>query len=374
MIDTAHWITIAHLEKWGYEKINDLIIKVFHIDKSNWADFFNLREIDWKNEYKLADSQIIDLVNARNNIENNFWLADQLMAQGYELIPINSANYSKQLKKNLKKKAPPLLYIKGNKQILQKKAVAIVGSRNANDQALKFTDNIAKRAAEEQKTIVSGFAKGTDKQALDSAIFYNAQSIIVLPQGIMTFELPHKKYLAELENGNILILSVFNPYASWKNGLAIARNIIIYGLAEEIFIAQTSDSGGTWQGAVNGLKKERTIFIRKPDETEDSANNLLIKAGAIPVDFYGNKIQQTENQNLIYLHKLNDTLDTLETQILFALRIRPLTVRQIIKILNLQITSQKLSSLLKKINHVEIIEKTKPQIFKLRDHKYQTLF
>ncbi len=52
---------------------------------------------------------------------------------------------------------------------------------------ITFTDNIAKLASKNFKVVVSGFAKGVDKQALDSAINYKGQSIIVFPQGIMTF-------------------------------------------------------------------------------------------------------------------------------------------------------------------------------------------
>ena len=90
--------------------------------------------------------------------------------EGYELIPITSPDYSKILKENLKAAhAPTLLYIKGNKQILKENSIAIVGSRNATEKSLLFADNIAKLASQEYKIIVSGFAKGVDKQALDSS-------------------------------------------------------------------------------------------------------------------------------------------------------------------------------------------------------------
>ncbi len=56
------------------------------------------------------------------------------MNQGYEILPIISPEYSKTLKENLKTQySPALLYIKGNKQILLEKSIAIVGSRNASD-------------------------------------------------------------------------------------------------------------------------------------------------------------------------------------------------------------------------------------------------
>ena len=370
--DTTYWITIAHLERWGHDRINDLIIKVYHEQKSNWETFFELNESEWKNIYKLPDNQIRDLLSAKVNLPNNSFLAEDLLSQGFEIIPINSQEYSKTLKLNLKKSAPPILYVKGNKQIMQENSIAIVGSRDANETSLQFTDNIAKLASKEYKVIVSGFAKGVDKQALDSSIKYKGQSIIVLPQGIMTFSSGFKKYYQELIAGDVLVLSTFHPKAVWNVGLAMARNPIIYGLSKEIYVAQSSDSGGTWEGVMDGLKKGRTIYVRKPDNNEKSANSLLIKSGAIPVDFNGNKIETSKTETPNISETINIKQQTLEDQIIFALKNKPLSAKQLIDFLNLQWTTQKLSSLLKKINYIEPIEKTRPQIFRIRDDIYQT--
>lgn len=370
MTDATYWITIAHLQRWGYEKINDLIIKVFHDNNSNWESFFETDEIEWKNVYKLSDKQILDIKQAKIELPNNSFFAEDLLSQGYELIPINSPDYSKTLKKNLgKKHSPPVLYIKGNKQIMQENSIAIVGSRDANDISLQFTDNIANLASKEFKVIVSGFAKGVDKQALDSSIKYKGQSIIVLPQGIMTFASGFNKYYKELVNGDVLVVSTFHPKATWSVGLAMSRNPIIYGFAKEIFVAQSSDKGGTWEGVMDGLKKGRAIFVRKPEIKEKSANFLLIKSGAVAVDFNGKKACEETIENIVTVENteiINKEL-SFEEQIITALKNRPLSAKQLIETLNLQLTTQKLLSILKKFSFVEPIEKTKPQIFRIRD-------
>ena len=187
---------------------------------------------------------------------------------------------------------------------MHEKSIAIVGSRNASEKSLEFTDNIAKLASKEYKVVVSGFAKGVDKQALDSAIKYKGQSIIVLPQGIMTFGSGFKKYYKQIVDGDVLVLSTFFPKAPWKAELAMARNPIIYGLADEIYVAESSEKGGTWSGVVDGLRKNRKIFVRKPDPAENNANNLLIQKGAIAVDFNGNQFRDINRLNL---HKYNFT-------------------------------------------------------------------
>jgi predicted Rossmann fold nucleotide-binding protein DprA/Smf involved in DNA uptake len=67
----------------------------------------------------------------------------------------------------------------------------------------------------------------------------------------------------------------------------MARNPIIYGLAEEIFVAESSEKGGTWSGVIDGLRKNRKIFVRMPDADESNANKILISRGAIAVDDNG---------------------------------------------------------------------------------------
>ncbi len=306
--EASYWITLAHLPDWGNSKINNLIIKFHHNYQISIDEFFNLDEQVWRKEYELEEKQIIDLKKAKSEITNNSFIAESLLNQGFEIIPITLPEYSQTLKSNLKSKySPPILYIKGNKSILNEESIAIVGSRDASKNALLFTDNIAKKASIESKTIVSGFAKGVDKKALDSAISYHCNSVIVLPQGIMTFTSGYKDYYKQVVDGELLILSTFFPKLPWKVELAMARNPIIYGLADEIYVAESSEKGGTWSGVIDGLKKNRRVFVRIPEANEKNANNILIEKGAIPVDINGIETQA----NL----KLDDDNSNIQTSI-----------------------------------------------------------
>jgi DNA protecting protein DprA len=271
-------------------------VKFFHNEKITIEDFFNLPESVWSSKYQLDSMEILDLQKAKSELPNNAFFAENLFSQGYELIPITSPEYSKTLKQNLKvAHSPALLYVKGNKQLLHENSIAIVGSRAAEGKSLAFTDNMAKLATKDLKVVVSGFAKGVDKQALDSAIKYKGQSIIVLPQGIETFNSGFKTYYKQIVAGDVLVLSTFHPKAVWSAGLAMARNPIIYGLADEIFVAESSEKGGTWSGVMDGLRKGRKIYVRKPEPNENNANILLIQKGAIAFDY-----NEIENANAVY--------------------------------------------------------------------------
>ncbi len=392
--EAAYWLTMAHLERWGPEKINNLIIKVFYDYKSNWEEFFSQSQESWRTNFQLTENQVNDIIKAKDNLANNSFLAEDLLSQGFEIIPINSTEYSNILKINLKRSSPPVLYIKGNKKIMLENSVAIVGSRDASDISLQFTDNIAKLAAREYKTVVSGFAKGVDKQALDSSINYKGQSIIVLPQGIMTFGSGIKKYYSQLAAGDVLVLSTFHPKLPWSVGLAMARNPIIYGLSREIYVAQSAESGGTWQGVMDGLKKGRIIYVRQPELNEKSANTLLIQAGAKAVDFNGVPLEKICNETVEFTQEFTPIVQTdnfspdkeaekiesifqqksertIEERIIFILGEKSLTAGQLADELGSGISTQKVSKILKNMNNIEELA-TKPKKYKLLKADDQT--
>jgi len=365
--ELSYWLALAHLPKFRTKKKNEIIVRLFEEHKTI-IDFFHFEPKRWQDNYELNENEILLFQDAIKELSNYAFMAEDLLEQGYSIIPITSPDYSPILKKNLGRTyAPPLIYTKGNKAIMKEKSVAIVGSRKADKVSLDFTDNVAKTASSDSKVIVSGFAKGVDKQALDSALKYKGQSIIVLPQGISTFKSGFKKYYKQIIEGDVMVLSTFYPKATWSIGLAMARNPIIYGLATEIFVAESSNKGGTWSGVVDGLKKRRKIFVRKPDFNEENANNQLIQKGAVPVDAKGNIIiyEQQINQKVVSKPNQNDV----EYKIIEFLKKGVFTSKKIVDTLNLDWSSRKVSTFLKEQNEI-IIVKGKPLKF---SHKERTI-
>jgi DNA processing protein len=284
----AYWIGLAHLPGWTYAQINGLIIKFFHEDHLSIEDFFHLTEADWRTRYSLNEKQVSDLVKAKSELASNAFLAESYFSQGFEMIPITDPDYPQTLKQNLKVAlSPPVLYIKGNKDLLHESSIAVLGSQNASDISVAFATKVAKRASKGFKVLVSGLEKGVDEQALASMIKSKGRSIIVLPQGIMTFELGFKEYYKQIIGGDVVVLSTFHPKAPWSIGFVAARDPILFGLASELYVAEVADKGDTWSRLVDGLKKGRTIYVRKPGRAEMNANKVLIEKGATPLDRNG---------------------------------------------------------------------------------------
>ena len=366
--ENTYWIAIAHLPRWQTERINKLVVQVIHEHKLSWADFFALEKQQLLKIFAFNARELTDIETAKNDLPRLAFIAEQLQNEGFQLIPINSPDYPVILKDNLKtKSSPTVLYIKGRKGILQENAVAIVGSRNAGDTALRFTDTIARKCASEEKVIVSGFAKGVDKQALDSAIAANGKSIIVLPQGILTYRSGLKQYYEQIVNGKVLVLSTFFPQAGWDVGFAMARNVYIYGLANEIYVAESDTKGGTWEGAMEGLKRHRSIYVRLPEANEKNANLKLLEFGALPVGMTGEVDQARVKQNTSLFHSSNISVANepaanynsenrdIEKEILDLLGKGAYTSQEIILALKLDWESRKITAFLNKNPNVKVI-------------------
>lgn len=344
--ELTYWVALANIPKIQTKKKNEIIVRLFEKGKSI-IDFFEFEKSLWESDYELNQPEIKLLEEARKELSTYAFLVEDLIEQGYSIIPITSQDYSPTLKKNLGRSyAPPVIYTKGNLQIMKEKSIAIVGSRAANDISLEFTDHVAKNASKDYKVVVSGFAKGVDKQALDSAIKYKGQSIIVLPQGIATFQSGFKKYYKQIIDGDVLVLSTFYPKAPWSVQLAMARNPIIYGLASEIYVAESSEKGGTWSGVMDGLRKGRTIYVRKPDSREKNANNILISKGGKAIDNEGNLISfeiKEETISIVAEPHFNKT----EEKIIEFLKTGVFPAKKIIDTLKIDWSSRKVTDFLK---------------------------
>jgi predicted Rossmann fold nucleotide-binding protein DprA/Smf involved in DNA uptake len=373
--ESAYWMALAHeLPAWSFSNQNgwknedkmNLIIQFYHEKKMTVEEFFMLSEEMWKTEFLLNEQQVSELQTCRSSVANYAFWAENIQNNGIEVISVISQAYSKTLKSNIKKSAPIVLYIKGNKRILQENSVAIVGSRDASQSALDFTDNIAKRAGKEWKVVVSGFAKGVDKQALDSSIACRGQSIIVLPQGILTFESGFKTYYKQIIDGDVLVLSTFHPKAPWGKDLAMARNPIIYGLAKEIYVAEAKPSrnrqgketkGDTWAGVVDGLKKGRTVYVRQPENSEENDNLLLIQKGAVAVDFNGDNIvkeHESQEENALIVAEPQEKHKSFSEQVKEILSKGPLTIKEIHKKLTYDKPEQILKKKLEELDFIEL--------------------
>lgn len=294
--ELTYWVALAHADHLYTRRKNELVVACFNRGET-LADFFAATTEQWQTIYGVADDELPALTAAKEGLPNCSFLVEDLLEQGFQLLPITSEHYPTSLKRNLKYNSPVLLYAKGNVALLNSPCVAVVGSRSAGAVSLTFTQSVARRAAEAGKVVVSGYAKGVDTEALNAAVAAGGTSIVVLPQGITMFAAGFRTLHRSVSSGKVVVVSAFHPQAPWSVGLAMARNPIVYAFADDIYVAESDAQGGTFAGVTDGLRRGRTIYVRQPGDEETCANDLLIDMGAAPVDMAGEPIAQPEGQS-----------------------------------------------------------------------------
>jgi len=189
------------------------------------------------------------------------------------------ADYPKRLKTRLKEDSPPVLYGSGDIDTLDGGGLAVVGSRNANDLLTEYSANIGRLAAKARRTVLSGGARGIDQAAMSAALQAGGKAVGVVADSLerAVLDREHRNFLMD---GQLVLISPYDPAASFNVGHAMQRNKLIYALSDAALIVSSDyEKGGTWAGAVEQLERLHfvPVFVRSDGEIGKGLEALLNK-------------------------------------------------------------------------------------------------
>jgi len=204
--------------------------------------------------------------------------------QGLWVLSRSDPDYPRRFKDQLKQNSPPLLYGAGNKNLLTRGGLAVIGSRYADDKALEFTRKIGQRSAMEDIQVISGGAKGVDQEAMLAALAEGGKVVGILSNNLGRLTVSGK-YRQAIRNGQLVLISACAPEARFQIGNAMARNKLIYALSEwSLVVCTETKKGGTWAGALENLKYNWVPLLVRDGEDVSSGNKRLIKEGGLSLD------------------------------------------------------------------------------------------
>jgi DNA processing protein len=180
---------------------------------------------------------------------------------------------------------PTALYIKGNPSLINRRNVAIIGSRRATEYSKRALRFIVPPLVENKITVISGMAKGADTMAHFETIALGGKTAAVIGSGFDNIYPRENKRLFEELSATQCVLSEFPPYVEPRKWHFPMRNRIISALSDALVVTQASDKSGTLITTDYALDLGKTIFaVPGPiDQQESFGTNKLIKDGAIPV-------------------------------------------------------------------------------------------
>lgn len=210
-------------------------------------------------------------------------VVERWQARAIWVVSRADAEYPRRLKVRLREDAPAVLYGCGDISLLESGGLAVVGSRHVDDSLIDYTMAVGRLAARARRTLVSGGAKGIDQAAMRGALEAGGNVSGVLADSLekTTMNREHRNLLID---GQLTLISPYDPSAGFNVGNAMQRNKLIYALADaSLVVSSDLNKGGTWTGAVEQLDKLKFVPVYVRSTGEQSAGlDALRKKGAMP--------------------------------------------------------------------------------------------
>ena len=198
-------------------------------------------------------------------------------AQGIEVVTQYDGDYPDRLRRKLGAGAPPAFYRCGNMALLDRPAVAIVGISGVRTtpQIRAAIETLVRGAVAQGYGILTGGEPGVSHMAAQLVAELGGSLVNILGGGM-------REHLADdgiallVAGGNGLVLSLEHPDAMFTVSHAIARNRVLFALADAAFVFNTDGR----RGEQEALQSRTCDWIYAWEDFP--ANQPLIARGATP--------------------------------------------------------------------------------------------
>jgi len=191
-------------------------------------------------------------------------------------------DYPQRFRTYLGAAAPPLLYGVGARELLNRGGLAVVGSRDRSEEDGAFAQRVGEQCAREKIVVISGAAKGIDRDAMGGAIESGGYAAGILAEGLSRAAVSGQ-FRSDLTEERLVLLSPYDPDSRWFAYTAMDRNKLLYAASDAALVVASSDEkGGTWAGAAEALRAAQVRVYVKATGQLAPGNSRLLRMGALP--------------------------------------------------------------------------------------------
>ena len=219
---------------------------------------------------------------------------------------------------------PPVLFVRGNMDLLSRPQIAIVGSRNPSALGRDTAFAFAKALSTHGFVISSGLALGIDAAGHEGALHRRGQTIAVIGTGPDRIYPAANKHLATQIIAQGAIITELPPGTPAKAHHFPRRNRIISGLCQGLLVVEAARESGSLITARLALEQNREVFAIPGSIQNPLARgcNALIREGAKLVETVQDileELHQYYQEDIIYPPAPEQTMLDLEQQTLLNL-------------------------------------------------------
>jgi len=155
------------------------------------------------------------------------------------------------------------LYYAGNIALVERRAIAVIGTRKVSDVGRKRANRFARELAAEGIVVVSGLAAGVDAQALGGAMKEGGDVIAVIGTPIdKAYPAGNARLQEEIYESHLLISQFAVGTRTFPSHFP-ARNRTMAALSDASVIIEASESSGTLHQAAECVRLGRWLGISK---------------------------------------------------------------------------------------------------------------
>jgi len=156
--------------------------------------------------------------------------------------------------------APLMLYVKGNRALLHRLSVAMVGSRNASLMGMQNAERMARALSEAGVTIVSGLALGIDAAAHAGGLAGAGGTVAVIGTGADRIYPASNEALARRIAEQGCIVSEYALGTPPLRDNFPRRNRVISGLARAVLVVEAAARSGSLITARLAVAQDRDVY------------------------------------------------------------------------------------------------------------------
>lgn len=321
----AYWL--HNIPGIGNGKIRQLYQSVHCAEEVYYMPLPQLRKLQGITE---DDIKLIHKYQKKWDVDKEWF---RLMEQGIGFVSLEQEDFPEKVRHI--HNPPYALYYVGKLPDENRKAVAIVGARTRSAYGGQVASELGKALAQNGIQVISGLARGIDRDAHQGALDGGGETYAVLGCGVDICYPRENKYLYHkmLETGGII--SEYPPRTEPMPKQFPARNRIISSLCNCVVVVEAKEKSGSLITADFAMEQGKDVYAvpgRICDPLSQGCNRL-IKQGAgavISIDDFLSDLEISSEINYVQMDFRKNLLEKDESLVYSLTDFRPIGVATLV--------------------------------------------
>ncbi|MDA3899160.1 MAG: DNA-processing protein DprA [Spirochaetes bacterium] len=294
----SYWIALNEAPGIGITALREIYESLLSTGLSI-QDIMELNEQEIEAEFSFSKKIVQGIQKGRELLDSTEEVYHAVLDAGIEPVLFFEDSYPDQLKHGNAVASPPILYCFGNKNVLKKPTITLLGGSQISTTADTICYNSGRIMVEHNIIAGTGLNRGAGALFATGVLEARGSITAFIPCGLLTFNMSDR--LKEVfDPDKSVIASPFFPHAEISKHNAIYRNELMSEISEAVYIVEMKKNDDVLEPTAKHITKceiplYTTEYSKYPDEASGNSD-LFEMFGARPIR--GKKTGNTLQPNL----------------------------------------------------------------------------